>query len=93
MGITSTVAYYVTQGYPMRIWTHFLTFHTLLFFQGRHYVYFVYNCINITLYSNQSNPVNLLYFFRNYFDCVNLTKFYIKLNLVIIATCLKIKRL
>jgi hypothetical protein len=24
MGITSTVAYYVTQGYPMRIWTHFL---------------------------------------------------------------------
>jgi hypothetical protein len=25
--------------------------------------------------------------------CVNLTKFYIKLNLVIIATCLRIKRL
>ena len=33
----------------------------LLIFQGRHYVYVVYKCINKTLYSNQSNPVNLLY--------------------------------
>jgi hypothetical protein len=66
MDITSTVANeqrYVTQGYPMRIWTSDIFWLSiLLIFQGRHYVYVVYKCINKTLYSNQSNPVNLLYF-------------------------------
>jgi hypothetical protein len=55
-----------------------------------HYVYFVYNCINKTLYSNQSNPVNLLYIFSEIiFIMLNLIEFYLKLYIVII----RIKRL
>jgi hypothetical protein len=46
MGITSTVANYVTQGYPMRIWT-----------QTCSYFPYSFNSINTILYSNQANPV------------------------------------